>query len=285
MQLSSSMAKFQAQYSSRETGKTVSNIDRLLKSLEETKTFIDQAAEVVKSQGKKVLEIVLQTASKNRTYSGGELGLSPYQSPVNKRRNYSADSAVSVNKVSPLMSDKRRRIQSNEETSRTPPEKRRVRHISEEVTTKGSPLVEKNASYVDTRKRSNSFDLLKSNDDVIPEDSESIISRSDSGPKLLVMPRKTGLKSASSVPLFMPATEDQQVIEGMMETIDSQLNKLMILWMSRKNRLEQSRKAVEFREAVPEVLSWVEKKRKEYLLVRHSYGRSIEEVGDVCVSV
>ena len=49
-QLSSTMERCQAQFSSRETGNTVADIEQLLHTLKELRPFLEQTAEVVQSQ-------------------------------------------------------------------------------------------------------------------------------------------------------------------------------------------------------------------------------------------
>lgn len=52
----------------------------------------------------------------------------------------------------------------------------------------------------------------------------------------------------------------------------------MALWEHRKTQLENSKRVIEFKEAVPEVTSWLETMGVELLKNKSNFGRSKEEV-------
>ena len=99
-------------------------------------------------------------------------------------------------------------------------------------------------------------------------------------PKLLSTPAKTRrtLKTLTIIPSFKLNEQDQEVIENLLNKMETGLASLKQLWASRKNLLEQSEKFVDFCENVPEVLKWLETVGLKFLEGRQNYGRSIEKV-------
>ena len=271
LQLSASMDKCHTQFISRETGSTVEDTERMLKNLEELKTFIEQAAEVVQSHGKKVLELVIQTTAAAKTKTS-----SPWQSPKDVRRLNSSDGANTVDRTPKT----RRRIISSVDVPGSPKLGRVMMADSSEETSNGN----RNGGRGGERPRANSIDLLDSNasDSITStEDSDgTVVSRSEypDSPRLLVTPRKTGVKSSLSMPSVAPPNHDQLMIEGVLHQMENRLGRLREIWNQRQRRLRQSQKVVEFREAVPEITEWVEQVGNKFLYRKNSYGRSIEEV-------
>ena len=68
------------------------------------------------------------------------------------------------------------------------------------------------------------------------------------------------------------------MIETQLYKVDQQLHQLMALWEHRKTQLENSKRVIEFKEAVPEVTSWLETMGVELLKNKSNFGRSKEEV-------
>ncbi len=85
------------------------------------------------------------------------------------------------------------------------------------------------------------------------------------------------LKSALSVPTI-PVNQNQQAIQSFMVRIQVRLNRLVLLWEGRKKGLEEAQKVIEFQEAVPVILEWVESVGEEFLRKYSNHGRSLEEV-------
>ena len=68
------------------------------------------------------------------------------------------------------------------------------------------------------------------------------------------------------------------MIESQLYKVDQQLHKLMVLWNHRKTQLETSKRVIEFKEAVPPVMQWLETRGVELLKNKNNFGRSKEEV-------
>jgi hypothetical protein len=68
------------------------------------------------------------------------------------------------------------------------------------------------------------------------------------------------------------------MIESQLYKVDQQLHKLMVLWNQRKTQLETSRRVIEFKEAVPPLMQWLETRGVELLRNKNNFGRSKEEV-------
>lgn len=52
----------------------------------------------------------------------------------------------------------------------------------------------------------------------------------------------------------------------------------MVLWAHRKTQLETFKRVIEFKAAVPMVMTWLETKGVELLKNKNNFGRSKEEV-------
>lgn len=263
MQLSASMDNCQTQFSSKETGSTVADNEKMIKNLEELKTFIEHTAEVVQSLGKKLLELLLQAAGSNKSFS-------PWQSPIDVKRIHSIETMTTLTRTP----KSRRRNVSSAEISGSPKPNR----VALTVESANRLL---NGDYdAKPLARASSLDLLNSTgNDSIQEDSDTtntVVSRLDCphSPRLLVTPRKAGVKS------LPPSNHDQLMIEGVLHQMERRLNELKVLWEKRQRKLKQSQKVVEFREAVPVVTEWVEQVGNKFLRGKHKHnlGRSIEEV-------
>ena len=262
MQLSASMDNCHAQFSSKETGSSVADNQRMVKNLEELKTFIEQAAEEVQALGKKLLELIIQTAS-TKTFS-------PWQLPKDGRRVHNSEAVMTLNRTP----KSRRKNVSLVEIPGSPKLNRVITAESANRLLNG----EDDGSPARPLARASSLDLLS---DSVPEDSDAasgVASRLDCphSPRLLVTPRKkTGVKSLS------PSNHDQLMIEGVLHQMGRRLEELKEMWGKRQRRLKQSQKVVEFREAVPTVTEWVEQVGNKFFRGKHKHnlGRSIEEVG------
>ena len=263
IQLSASMDNCHAQFSSKEMGATVADNERMLKNLEELKTFIEHTADVVQSLGKKLLELIVQTAT-TKTFS-------PWQSPQDGRRTLNVVAMTTLHR-SPKS---RRRNASSAEISNG-------NKLNRVATAESAIDKMLNGDDDDARPlaRASSLDLLNSNEnDSIPEYSDITSALGSKlecphSPRLLVTPRKTGFKSSS------PSNYDQLMIEGVLHQMGVRLEELQVMWEKRQRRLKQSQKVVEFREAVPIVTEWVEQVGNKFLRGKHKHnlGRSIEEV-------
>ena len=263
MQLSASMDNCQTQFSSKEMGSTVADNKKMIKNLEELRIYVDQTAEVVQSQGKKLLEL-LQTASSNKNFS-------PWQSPRGARKVHNSEIMTTLSRTP----KSRRRNASTAEISGSPNLNRFVKAESANKWNgedDAKPLT-----------RASSLDLLNSNgNDSVPEEfdaASAVSSKLDypHSPRLLVTPRKTWVKSSAS------SNHDQLMIEGVLSQMGRRLDELKEMWEKRQRKLKQSQKVVEFREAVPMVTEWVEQVGNKFLQGKHKHnlGRSIEEVGNI----
>ena len=92
-QLSASMDNCHTQFSSKETGSTVADNEKMIKNLEELKIFIEQTAEVVQSLGKKLLELLLQSDGSNKNTSPWLL------SPIDVRRINSTEGMTTLSRT------------------------------------------------------------------------------------------------------------------------------------------------------------------------------------------
>ena len=68
------------------------------------------------------------------------------------------------------------------------------------------------------------------------------------------------------------------MIETQLYKVGQELQGLIQFWEHRKTQLETSRRVIEFREAVPQVASWLETRGTELLKNKNNFGRSREEV-------
>ena len=273
-QLSASMDNCQAQFTSKENGSTVADTERMLKNLEELKTFIEQAAEVVQSHGKKLLQLVVQTAGSKTSKSS-----SPWLSPQYPKRSKTSE-PQGVTTLNRTPKSRRRILSSSESPNSTPKLSRSAVTDSVSVASNGEENGERFASK--PLARASSLDFLDANEsDSVVEDCESTVSsrlECPGSPRLLVTPRKTGVKSSLSMPSVAPTNNDQLMIEGVLHQMECRLVQLQEMWETRQRRLKQSLKVVEFREAVPVVTNWVERVSIQFLEGRTNLGRSIEEV-------
>ena len=257
------MDNCQTQFSSKETGSTVADNEKMIKNLEELKTFIEQAAEEVQSLGKKLLELLLEAAGSNKSFS-------PWQSPKDVKIMHSTEAMTTLTRTP----KSRRRNVSSAEISGSPKPNRVA------LTAELANRLLNGEADAKPLARASSLDLLNSTgNDSIAEDSDAtstVVSRLDCphSPRLLVTPRKTGIKSSAS------SNHDQLMIEGVLHQMERRLHELKEMWEKRQRKLKQSQKVVEFREAVPMVTEWVEQVGNEFLRGKHKHnlGRSIEEV-------
>ena len=238
--------------------------EKMVANLEELKTFIEQAADVVQSQGKKLLELILQTAGSNKSFT-------PWtQSPKDVRRINSTEAMTTLTRTP----KSRRRNASSAEISNGPKPKRVA------LTAESASRLLNGEDDAKPLTRASSLDLLNStgNDSILEESdtASTVVSRLDCphSPRLLVTPRKTGVKSSSA------SHHDQAMIEAVLQQMERRLSDLKEMWEKRQRKLKQSQKVVEFREAIPTVTEWVEQVGNWFLRGKHKHnlGRSIEEV-------
>ena len=241
------------QFSSKETGSTVSDNEKMIKNLEELKTFIEQAAEEVQSLGKKLLELLLQTKDIRKVNSTE--GMITLSRTPRSRRRINASSAEISNSPKP------HRVALTAESAN-------IRLLNGEDED-AKPLA-----------RASSLDLLNSTvNDEESDATSTAVSRLDCphSPRLLVTPRKksAGVKSSAAA-----SNHDQLMIEGVLLQMERRLDELKLMWERRQRKLKQSQKVVEFREAVPTVTDWVEQVGDKFVRGKHKHnlGRSIEEV-------
>ena len=254
------MERCQSQFSSKETGRTKEDIEKLVRTSNELRTFIQQATGVVQSQGQKLIGIVVDNATKHppkKTFSLDDF--SPHQSPMRARRLHSHSDVLT-----PQI----------EETDNAV--LRRDKRLSDNNRTKDRGM---------TEKRRASFDVLDSKHDTIYEDERTNASpvkpHPPGSPKLLVNPKRTrpGIRAASSVPSLAPSVvKGQEIIDELLQNVTRRMGELEGLWEGRKKRLEQWEEVIGFREAAPKVIEWVEKKGDRFLDGKNNFGRSIEEV-------
>ena len=55
----------------------------------------------------------------------------------------------------------------------------------------------------------------------------------------------------------------------------------MVLWAHRKTQLETFKRVIDFKAAVPMVMTWLETRGVELLQNKNNFGRSKEEVFDI----
>ena len=256
------------QFSSKETGSTVSDNEKMIKNLEELKTFIEQATEEVQSLGKKLLELLLQMTSSNKSFTPWLL-----QSPKDVRNVNSTEGMITLSRTP----RSRRRINASSVEISNSPKPHRVALTAESA---NSQLLNGEDEDAKPLARASSLDLLNSTvNDSESDATSTVVSRLDCphSPRLLVTPRKTsaGVKSSTAA-----SNHDQLMIEGVLLQMERRLDELKQMWERRQRKLKQSQKVVEFREAVPTVTEWVEQVGDKFVQGKHKHnlGRSIEEV-------
>ena len=276
------MDEYEAEFSSKEVGHTLSDTRDLLKTLTEKKTFISQATEVVKSQGKKLQDILTRSQSLRSTFGGSSIDLSQ----------------LGKDEESGFVSSAVRRVQSSEDILDSIEDLQKARSSSMVTETpkahmtiewEGGPRHTKQQSLDIPTNKTKSWDLLDVREDtsnmhrhtppLSPGKSSPL---SPASPKrVLFIPKRTraatGLKPAVSMPSLV-VNQNQQLVQGFLIQIDTRLKKLVLLWEGRKKGLEEAQKAVEFREAVPAILEWIDTTGNDFLKKYDHYGRSKREV-------
>ena len=289
VQLSSSIDNCQSQFSSKEAGSSVADTERRLKNLGELKASIEQAAEGVHSLGNKLLELILESPMATTKHSRTA---SPWQSPNEFRKPRVVNGVTTLNRTP---RSRKRVLSSSSESANSPNVGRSKTAESAVGTTSNGLLLGDDLKFTSKPiARANSLEVLDStSSDSVTDESENTTGSKlecPGSPRLLVTPRKAvGIKSALSMPSVIPPNPDQLMIEGVLHQMDERLEQLKQLWGKRQRLLKQSLKVVEYREAVPEIMEWVEQVGNEFIRGRSSnIGRSIEEVGVqwcVCVCV
>ena len=285
-QLSASIDNCQAQFSSKEAGSSVADTERRLKNQEELKTSVEQAAEEVQSLGHKLLELILEspTPSKAKTSSPW---LSPAMSEARKPRVVNG-----VTTLNRTPRSRKRVLSSSSEVANSPVPSRSKTAESAKSTMSNGLTFEVDLQFAASGKpmaRASSLEMLDSNSsDSVTDDTDNPTSSKlacPGSPRLLVTPKKAaGIRSAHSMPSVVPPNPDQLMIEGVLQQMGERLEQLKEMWGKRQRLLKQSLKMVEYREAVPEVIEWVELVGNEFIRGRSNLGRSIEEV-HVCSNV
>lgn len=284
-QLNSSMDKCEAAFSSKETGKSLSELKAIIVSITEKKTYIKQATELVQTQGRKLQELLSQSNSHN---TNGETSLdlskvgregegSVPASPASVRRVQSSEDILDV-------ADGPRVLRSRAISD--------VLAIATDTNLKVKTLSMEDVSTVAARHRVDWEAKRSSLDSAGAGDSRESHSPSNlnypqgsspthapSSPKILVTPKRTraGVKGALSVP-SITLHQNHQVVENLLVGADGRLNQLILLWEGRRKRLEEVEQAMQFREAVPQILHWVDTVGANFLKMHNHYGRSMEEV-------
>ena len=266
----------QDEFSSKEFGRTLSETKQLLKSMVEKRTFIEQAIEVVQSQGKKLQDILMHNRTSYSTTNGDDSdinvkvgGVRSDHSPRMVRKAQSTDDLADI--IDELTDFTRSRSRTDSDTTSRLPSK-------DDQTSLDYITTEQN-------KKSTTFDQ---GDSLIPLAPNNLTLSSPimNGRKLLVSPKRTrrGLKTAISVPNVSINNHDQQIIKNLLDKINNRLNQLILLWEGRKKGLEEAKKASDFREAVPQILEKIETVGEHFNQTYKYYGRSIQEVSECSCS-
>jgi len=289
LQLRVTFDECDVEFSSKDTTHTISELEQQIKDTLEKKLFIEQATEVVLSQGRKAHSLVVPETSRTR----GIVGQKSFPPASGNTHRLGDDFSLSLN-----LTDGRSWAQSSEYLPDNP--KIAVSNSSQDseeslsLSSSGGAL-EVSAQQVSSRPqnlkskgkrkhtRTKSWDLLDSRDiDVKKNDEdEGLKTPSQDVPKLLVSPKRTSknsLKSAQSLQSISETDRDRKFLEGYLEEVKSRLEQLLVLWDGRKGRLEEAKKAVEFLKASPEIFDWLNADGNGFFTKYDNYGRSIEEV-------
>ena len=299
-----------AEFSSKKTGSSLLETRGLIKTITEKKAFIQQATEVVLSQGTKFQDVLSKSRTShflNGRGGGSSIDLTRIGREEGAERE-EEEGSVGV-----------RRVQSTEDLLDVIDEPTEVRRSS--MTGYGSPPSDSShlggsggisrsvsglggvwpvkVTSLDSYNR-NSWSAQGSGQGISGQgvSGQTALSSSassyskplrDAGmPKLLVAPKRTrtragtggmsGMKLSTSVPALSTGNQNQLVVQTFMVQMKHRLNQLMLLWEGRMRSLEDAQKAVEFQEAVPVILEWVETVGADFLKKYSTFGRSMEEV-------
>lgn len=243
------------EFSSKEVGITLAETGDIIKAITEKKAFIKQATEVVQSQGKKLQDILTRSRSSHPLRGGSSLDLSKF----GREGEEEEPGTFAV-----------RRVQSTENI---------LDGFDEPLSSgvrSGAASISPETTYPKHPKQ-RSWDVLDSTDGILERFKAPI----PGSPKILVTPKRTraatGLKTTLSVPIIT-VNQNYQVVQSFLVQIDARLNRLILLWEGRRMGLEEAQKAVEFQEAVPGILEWIDTVGAEFLKKYNHYGRSMEEV-------
>lgn len=283
------MDECETEFSSKEYGATKPTIEKQLKAITDKRTFIEQATEVVLSHGKKLQTVIISSRTRKHSYRTSCLGASP----ISESNNTFLSSSLNVD------SSEFRRAQSSNDLldgscdqvessltsaaliragsqSQVYPNISSSHAVSSLLSSSSSPHQTRNQIRKSSWDPWNTHDKNKTILDHYQLKTTSVFS----APKLLPNRRQSSgsLLSAQSVPNVSIVDMDRHMVETFLKEIRSRLNLLMLLWEGRKKRLEEASKAVEFTEAVPHVLEWVESVGAEFLEKYNYYGMSIVEV-------
>ena len=270
------MNECEREFSSQQCGDTLPEIMLQLKVITEKRTFIQQATKVVLSQGRKFQDMLSSVRARTKSSV-----VSPEIS-TSRVRKYSCEVVLS----SSLTLSESHWPQSSDDLLEEP-------LVREEPS---FPAMTKQIKTNSPNKKSPNTDfLLHSYSSSLPA-SPSMKNRHrnsldnhrsdfDNGaissiPKHLSPKHSAGnLKSAHSVPNVYAVGHNHGIVEEFLEMLNGKLALLMDLWEGRDKRLQEAKKAVEFTEAAPHILEWVNLEGAEFLKQHNHYGRSLVEVG------
>ena len=298
LQLRESFDECETEFSSKETGASVPEIEQQLRGIVERKVFIEQATEVVLSQGCKAQSILVAPRSRTRGIKGqdsfpstisehpdelqssGSTPMLEYTSAQVRRAQSSEDLLESCPLRNPPSATETALYRTTSQGDMDNPSLHNHVQTHPSSSSTSSPDPQEGAMNTTTLNRTKSLDLLNSYDRKSPESGKLQTPSSDM-PKLLVSPKRTSksaLKPAQSVPSIAAVDKDRKTMENYLEEMKSKLKQIMVLWEKRKTRLAEAKKAKEFMAAVPGILEWVESVGAEFFNKHDHYGRSIVEV-------
>ncbi len=304
------MDEIESEFSSKDCGHSLKETEKILEEVGEKKVFLEQATEVIQSQGRKLQGVLKSTRATflSSGFTGGGstqdlTTITATTSPTNTDRKGERREQDSRDVI--------RRAQSSEDLLDSPSLEgmgvaRALTSSSTDIssmkTTKTNTLLMAGRARSEDRREdrlTRSCDLLGGGEDritppITPPSSPLAVNKSihvsntkptsSNSVMVLCTPRRTrvgGIKSALSVPSF-PVSLDHEVVREFLRDIDGRLSRLVFLWEGRKKELEEALRAMQFLEAVPQVIEWVETKGAEFLKKYVHYGRSIEEVRRPC---
>lgn len=284
-----SFKESEEEFSSKEAGTTIPDIDKQLKEITDKKAFIEQATEVVLSLGSKALYALMPS----RTRSKGMKGQHSLPETLPSFDLRGEDGSSRAKSIEDILE----KSNSFDGSSTVNAEDEIRRSASHTVTDSAADV--QNQGVVEnlrlpksrrTHNRTKSWDILSSKDIDVKSTSngDKLATPTMDVPKLLVSPKRTSkaMKSAHSTPHINETNKDRAVVDSSLEEVKKKLAELLVLWEARKTKLEEAKKAVEFLEAVPKINEWLESFGLEFFAKYDSFGRSIEEVrGRQTVSV
>ena len=292
LQLKVSMDKCEAEFSSKANGETIPQIEKQLKDITEKKIFIQQATEVVLSQGRKLQnalftsQICKPSLSQTAHVTTGPINMSSGKFIDSGRclsarfDNRMVQSTSDLLENSPVQDDaelNQGALIRGMSTSKISPNTRND-SVSTSDLSSSSTQTQVQIRLVSCDNLNTEVNCATSLNHLQPRENST-----PSVPKLLMSPRRSSGSKMSSKSVTNLSFGDQNhlVVATFLKEMRSRLNLLVLLWERRKNRLDEARKAVEFTEAVPQILEWVESVGVEFLEKYDHFGDSIVEVRKV----